>query len=291
MVKVQRSFRQDRAKLYIVPTPIGNLEDITLRALRILKEVDLIACEDTRQTKKLLNHFEIEKRLLSYHEHSQESREQELIEWIRSGNSVALVSDAGMPMISDPGYGLVKKAREADLDVVVLPGANAALCALVGSGISAYSFTFYGFLPKKKKELTETLEELDQGKHTLIFYESPYRVKKTLGTMEDVYSSERKVTLARELTKKFEEYISGSIDEVKRWIDENESQLRGEFCIIVEPSEGYPDEDHSWWKGLTLIQHVEHYMEKEQLKTKSAVKKVASDRGMSSREVYQEFHN
>ncbi|MDV2583265.1 16S rRNA (cytidine(1402)-2'-O)-methyltransferase [Alkalibacillus haloalkaliphilus] len=290
MVNVQKSFGEEGAKLYVVPTPIGNLEDLTFRALKVLENSDLIACEDTRQTQKLLNFFDLNNSLISFHEHSHDKRTEDILQRIHNGESIALVSDAGMPLISDPGYTLVSRAREEGIDVVVLPGANAALCALVGSGLPTNSFTFAGFLPKKKKEIVNILESLDQQQHTLIFYESPYRVTKTLEVMKEVYSSDRKVTLARELTKKFEEYISGSINDVYEWSISDDSTIRGEFCIIVEPIDEKDMESDIWWDDLSLVEHVEYYMENEQLKTKAAVKRVAQDRGLSSRDVYNEFH-
>lgn len=202
MVDVQKSFQNEaEAKLYLVPTPIGNLDDITYRALSTLQKVSYIACEDTRQTKKLLNHFEIHKPLISYHEYSNRQKEDELMSKLREGHSIALVSDAGMPVVSDPGFGLIQRAREEQVDVVSLPGANAALVALVASGLPANTFTFYGFLPKKKKEITEILASLDQIKQTVIFYESPYRIKQTVEVMAEWYHPEREIVLARELTK------------------------------------------------------------------------------------------
>ncbi|GAA0467335.1 16S rRNA (cytidine(1402)-2'-O)-methyltransferase [Alkalibacillus silvisoli] len=290
MAQIQKSFKSDDAKLYIVPTPIGNLEDLTFRCLKVLEEADLIACEDTRQTQKLLNFFELNKSLISFHDHSDDRRIRDILKYIQDGQNVALVSDAGMPLVSDPGYELVSQARDEGVDVVVLPGANAALCALVGSGLPTNTFTFSGFLPKKKKELVNTLESLDQSQHTLIFYESPYRIKKTIEVMREVYHEERRVTLARELTKKFEEYIGGSIKEVYDWTLTEEAEIRGEFCIIVEPLDGLYMKQDYWWEDLSLVEHVEYYMEKERLKTKAAVKKVAQERGLSSRDVYNDFH-
>src|SRR5690606_4226862 len=225
MVQIQKSFQNDGAKLYVVPTPIGNLDDMTIRAVNILKEVDVIACEDTRQTSKLINHFNIEASLISYHEHNKFERENQLLDLLKQGKSIALVSDAGMPIISDPGAELVRRVREEGFDVIVLPGANAALTALVGSGLAGGSFTFYGFLPRKKSEIIQVLKALSEQEHTLIFYESPHRVKKTLQTMQEVYASDRKVVLARELTKKFEEYITGTIDELMVLIESEQLEL------------------------------------------------------------------
>ncbi|MDQ0158435.1 16S rRNA (cytidine(1402)-2'-O)-methyltransferase [Alkalibacillus salilacus] len=291
MVHIQKSFSKNQSPtLYIVPTPIGNLDDMTFRAVDVLKQVDLIACEDTRQTKKLLNHFEIEKSLVSFHEHSEEAKRASLIDDLREGKSIALVSDAGMPLISDPGYTLVRDAREEGLHVVVLPGANAALTALVGSGLPTDAFTFAGFLPKKDQDLRNRLKELDRTGHTLIFYESPYRVKQTLKRMNDVYQSSRRVTLARELTKTFEEYVSGTIEEVYEWACSNDATIRGEFCITVEPADHTEEEEDHWWASWSVIEHVDYYKSKEDIKTKAAVKKVALDRGVSSRDIYDAYH-
>lgn len=289
MVQIQKSFDSDEPKLYIVPTPIGNLDDMTFRAVKTLELVDLVACEDTRQTKKLLQHFHIEKPLVSYHEHNKYQREESLIENLKEGKSVALVSDAGMPIVSDPGYELVRRTREEGIDVTVLPGANAALTALVGSGLPSETFTFYGFLPRKKKDMIAELEKLGHVDHTLIFYESPHRIKQTLENLHQVYSKERMVTLARELTKKFEEYIYGTLDEVYAYMQSNEAELRGEFCIIVEGMKEFENEESAWWHDLTLHEHVQHYLDQGQ-STKDAIKMVAKERGESKNDLYQRFH-
>nr|WP_289038376.1 16S rRNA (cytidine(1402)-2'-O)-methyltransferase [uncultured Allobacillus sp.] len=289
MVDVQKSFQNEsEAKLYLVPTPIGNLDDITYRALSTLQEVSYIACEDTRQTKKLLNHFDIHKPLISYHEHSNRQKEDELMSKLRNGDSIALVSDAGMPVVSDPGFGLIQRAREEHIDVVSLPGANAALVALVASGLPANTFTFYGFLPKKKKEITEILSSLDQIKQTVIFYESPYRIKQTVEVMAEYYQTDREIVLARELTKKFEEYIRGTVHDVKNFIDQGEATLKGEFVLLVGPGDESSVED-SWWESLSLVDHVETYIQKG-ISSKDAIKQTAIDRAISKREVYQAYH-
>ncbi|MGM8215725.1 16S rRNA (cytidine(1402)-2'-O)-methyltransferase [Bacillaceae bacterium W0354] len=290
MVHIQKSFLNDRAKLYMVPTPIGNLDDMTFRAINILKEADVIACEDTRQTKKLLNHFQIDTPLISYHEHNKFDRETELISKLKEGQTIALVSDAGMPVISDPGYELVRRAREENIDVVALPGANAALTALVGSGIPSWSFTFCGFLPRKKNEIIEVLKSLGETEHTLIFYESPHRVKKTLQVMKEIYSSDRMITLARELTKKFEEYAYGTIEEIVEWIETNDVELRGEYCLVVEGRREFEQQHDEWWKEMSVIEHVDHYVDNENIMTKEAIKMVAKDRNKGKRDIYQMYH-
>lgn len=286
-MKIQRSFKDEGAKLYVVPTPIGNLEDITLRALTVLREVDYIAAEDTRHTKSLLNHFEITKPLVSYHEHNERERAKKIIRDIEAGKAVALVSDAGMPAISDPGVPLVQNAIEAGIDLVVLPGANAALTALVGSGLRTNKFLFYGFLPRKNKEKLAALEELGQFEGTLIFYESPYRLKQTLETIFMKFGN-RRITIARELTKRFEEYVRGPIDEVIAWSEGRE--IKGEICLLLEGASGGDSEDELWWTHLGVREHVDYYIEEKGFSTKEAIKEVAKDRRMNRREVYSIYH-
>lgn len=285
----QKSFDPvDTGILYVVPTPIGNLEDITLRALNILKAVSFIAAEDTRNTKKLLNHFEITTPLISYHEHSKKAKEQLLIEKLLQGEEIALVSDAGMPAISDPGSKLIQEAIQEDIPIVVLPGANAALCALVGSGLPTKQFLFYGFLPRKKKEKKEELERLMANKATLLFYESPYRVKDTIKVIEGVFGGETRIALVRELTKRFEEYIRGTVEEVLAWIEEHE--LKGECCIVLENNNDQQNNgDLLWWSNLSITEHVDYYVKKGSTK-KNAIKQVAIERKLPKREVYQTYH-
>ncbi|MCD5326084.1 MULTISPECIES: 16S rRNA (cytidine(1402)-2'-O)-methyltransferase [Pontibacillus] len=289
-MKTQKSFQNpedQQGELYIVPTPIGNLEDITYRALRILGEVDEIAAEDTRQTKKLLTHFDLHTPLTSYHEHNKFNREAHLLEALQNGKKIAIVSDAGMPGVSDPGFEIVKRAIEEDISVIVLPGANAALCALVGSGLDTTRFSFYGFLPRKKKDRKEELERLSKSAQTLVFYESPHRLKEMLKALHEGFG-DRQVVLARELTKKYEEYIRGTASEVLDWAQSE--QVRGEFCIIVEGSTGEEeDSETNWWDNLSLEEHVERYIE-EGKSSKDSIKQVALDRKISKRDVYQAYH-
>lgn|SRR5690625_166184 len=274
--------------VYVVPTPIGNLEDITFRALKTLEEVSVIAAEDTRHTKKLLNHFDIHTSLLSYHEHNKMSREEQLISRLEKGESIAIVSDAGMPSISDPGYELVQAAIKKDIPVVVLPGANAALCALVGSGLPAKEFLFYGFLPRKKKEKLNELKRLALYEATLIFYESPYRLKNTLQAIREQVG-DRQAVIARELTKRFEEYVRGSVEDLLAWSASHD--LKGEYCIVVSgQQEKIEQQTPLWWSSLTIKAHVNHYIKADHLHPKAAIKCVAKDRQMPSRDVYQQFH-
>lgn len=285
----QKSFdnQEQKGMLYLVPTPIGNLEDMSFRAIRILKEVDLIAAEDTRNTKKLLHYFEIETPLISYHEHNKESSGEKLIHKLKEGLKIALVSDAGMPAISDPGYELVHEAIKEKITVVPLPGANAALTSLIASGLSCQPFYFYGFLHRSKREKLDQLESLKQQQATLIFYESPHRLKETLMLMGQVLGN-REIALCRELTKRFEEFIRGNLQEVIHWATEDE--IRGEFCLIVEGSKEQPEDKESWWAGLTIREHVNHYISVKHQTSKEAIKLTAKDRGVHKREVYHVYH-
>lgn len=287
---IQRSFQgtSEKGTLYLVATPIGNLEDMTFRAVRVLKEADLIAAEDTRQTRKLLTHFEISTRLVSYHEHNKHASGVELIRILESGQSIALVSDAGMPAISDPGFDLVKMAIEHQIAVVPIPGANAALSALVISGLSTERFLFVGFLPREKKNAVVELEKIKASSATLLAYESPHRISKTLEHIYDVLG-DRRVAVIRELTKKYEEVIRGSVQQCKQYIQQIEP--RGEYCIVIEGNDGREElaSDNNWWEQLTLEQHVEHYCQLN-VTRKEAIKLTAKDRNMIKRDVYNQIH-
>lgn len=286
----QKSFEKEGLEpaLYLVPTPIGNLEDMSFRALRILKEADVIAAEDTRNTKKLCNYFEITTPIVSYHEHNKENSGKHMLDRLRSGQVIALVSDAGLPTISDPGYELVKDAIDEKFKVIPLPGANAALTALIASGLVPQPFYFYGFLQRGAKQKKEELEKLKKVDVTWIVYESPHRLKDTLKSMLDILG-DRKIVLCRELTKKFEEFIRGTISEALIWA--TESEVRGEFCLIIEGATATAEElEDLWWRSLDIIAHVDYYMEENQLNSKDAIKLVAKDRGMQKRDVYQAYH-
>lgn len=286
----QKSFENEANKgiLYLVPTPIGNLEDMSFRAIRILKEADLIAAEDTRNTKKLCNYFEIDTQIVSYHEHNKETSGEKLIAKVKQGLKVALVSDAGMPAISDPGYELVQAAISEQAAVVPLPGANAALTSLIASGISCQPFYFYGFLHRNKKEKRAELDILRKQNATLIFYESPHRIKETLAIMLDVLGN-RRIVICRELTKKYEEFIRGTLEEIIEWAHSDE--IRGEFCLIVEGTEYQEvDEEANWWQDLSIEEHVKHYITANSISSKDAIKQTAKDRSLNKREVYQAYH-
>ena len=287
-MQIQSSYKEtDKGKLYIVPTPIGNLDDMTYRAVNTLKEANLILAEDTRHTQKLLNHFDFQTRLLSFHEHNTFERMQEVLERLLAGEDLALVSDAGMPAISDPGYELVREAIATDIPVIVLPGANAALCALVGSGLPTDEFLFYGFLPRKQKAKTDELQRLSKLPATIIFYESPFRVKETVRQIEK-HVGNRRITISREITKLHEQYIRGTASEVAAWTEANE--IKGECCILIEGNKSEAtDEDDMWWRALSVKDHVQQY-EAAGLTNKEAMKKVAADRKLPKREIYKAIH-
>lgn len=270
--------------LYLVATPIGNLEDITLRALRVLREVDLIAAEDTRQTLKLLNHFEIKKPLVSYYEHNKSEKGGYLIRRLLDGKNLALVSDAGSPGISDPGEDLVRLAIENGIDVTMIPGPAAVITGLVISGLPTGRFSFEGFLPMNRKSRNERLRSIVNDTRTLVFYEAPHKL---IHTLRDLYSvlGNRRISIARELTKKFEEVIRCSLEEaIARYGTES---AKGEFVLIVEGAdEKRLEEDKKKnWEGLTLKEHLELHMNGG-LPKKDAIKKVAEERGLSKRDVY-----
>ena len=268
-------------KLYLVATPIGNLEDMTIRAIRILKEVDLIAAEDTRNTLKLLNHFEIKKPLVSYHRHNEEIKVESLIEKLKNGESIAVVSDAGTPGISDPGEVIVKEAIKNNIEVIPIPGACAAINALIASGLDTKEFVFMGFLPINKKLRKEKLKEIENETKTIIIYEAPHKLKNTLEDLKDILQN-RKVVLAREITKIHEEFIRGYIDEI---ISKAEN-LKGEMIILIEGAEFKEKEIEV--NKLSLDEHFEFY-KNQGLDKKEIIKKIAKDRGVSKNEIYMEF--
>lgn len=274
--------------LYLCATPIGNLDDITLRTLKLMESADVIAAEDTRNTRKLLTHFDIKTRMTSYHEHNKVSKGPYLIERLLAGENIALVSDAGMPGISDPGADLVKLCYEAGVPVTVAPGACAAVVALVLSGLDTRRFVFEGFLPTAKKERREILQLLTREHRTMIFYEAPHRLIDTLEELQETFGSERRVSAIRELTKKFEEVKMDSIENhIKSY---SETPPRGEFVLVVE---GYSlaqqrEEEILGWEDVSVEEHVKKYMS-EGMSEKDAMKKVAKDRGVSKREIYQQL--
>ena len=273
---------QKKGNLYIIATPIGNLEDITLRALRVLKEVDLIAAEDTRQTLKLLNHYEINKPLISYHRHNEETKSEILIEKLRNGENIALVSDAGTPGICDPGEEVIKKAIEDNIEVIPIPGACAMINALIVSGISTKEFEFLGFLPLNKKLRRQKLKEIENSSKTIIIYEAPHKMKTTLGDLKEILK-DRKIVLARELTKIHEEFIRGTVEEVTEYFAQNAP--RGEFVILISPNTEAPKQ-LSWSELIDLVNNL---VEKGKSK-KDAIKQVAKEHHVSKNELYDQYH-
>lgn len=274
--------------LYLVPTPIGNLGDMTFRAVETLQTVDLIAAEDTRNTQKLLNHFQIETHQISFHEHNTAERIPEFVAKLKAGISIAQVSDAGMPSISDPGKELVKACVSENIPVVPLPGANAGLTALIASGIEPQPFYFYGFLPRKDKEQRAELKQLAQVRVTSIYYEAPHRIKKTLKNFVSEFGPNRQAALGRELTKKHEEFIRGTLAELLQWA--NEEQIRGEFVIIVagnDHPEVLADEPTSL---LPVTEQIQQYIE-QGMAVNVAIKTVAKERNLKRQSVYNQFHN
>ncbi len=270
--------------LYICPTPIGNLEDITLRTLRVLEEVDLIAAEDTRHTLKLLNHYNIKKPLTSYHEHNKVEKGKMLIEKLKEGIDIALVTDAGMPGISDPGEDIIRLAIKNQVNIVALPGASALITGLVLSGLSTDKFVFEGFLSSKKKERREELKSLKEERRTIILYEAPHRVLDLLKDMKDILGN-RRLAIARELTKIHEEVFRGNILEAIQKFEEEKP--RGEFVLIIE---GAQIQEEDLYKDISIKEHIKLYME-EGLSKRDAVKKVADIRGISKNLVYKESIN
>lgn len=290
-MKSQKSTIHDHTGcLYLVATPIGNLEDMSVRALRILKEADIIAAEDTRNTKKLCNYFNIETPLISYHEHNLEVGGEKLLALLREGKTVALVSDAGLPCISDPGADIVEKAIDQDFPVVPVPGPNAAISALIASGLTPQPFFFYGFLNRGKKERRQQLEQLKKRQETILFYEAPHRLKETLKDMEAILGN-RRIVLARELTKKFEEFLRGTLAEAVEWSQTEE--IRGEFCIVLEGNENPEEENNeeTYWMTMSIIDHVDYIINHTGVTSKEAIKEVAKLRQVAKRDVYNEYHS
>lgn len=272
-------------KLYLCATPIGNLEDITLRVLRVLEEVDLIAAEDTRNSIKLLNHYEIKTPMTSYHEFNKIEKAYQLVEKLQEGMNIALITDAGTPGISDPGEELVKIAYEAGIEVTSLPGPAACITALTLSGLSTRRFAFEAFLPKDKKERKRILEELQKETRTIILYEAPHHLIKTLEELREALGN-RRITLCRELTKKYEEGQRTTIDEVLEYYKDKEP--RGEYVLVLEGKtrEEVEEERKKEWETLSLEEHMQLY-EQKGVSHKEAMKLVAKDRGVSKRDIYQ----
>lgn len=286
-MQVQKSFKGQShyGTLYLVPTPIGNLQDMTFRSVQTLKDVDLICAEDTRNTGLLLKHFEIDTKQYSFHEHNAYEKIPDLLERLKSGLSLAQVSDAGMPSISDPGHDLVKAAIAEDIPVVALPGASAGITALIASGLAPQPHIFYGFLPRKKGQQLDFFKGKLSYPETQIFYESPYRVADTLENMREVYGN-RQLTLVRELTKLYEEYQRGSISEILDYITTN--PLKGE-CLLIVAGASDEEREENLTSDVTPIEAVEALIASG-MKPNQAIKTVAKELKLNRQELYNLFH-
>lgn len=279
-MKIQKSFKNTNSTLYIIPTPIGNLEDITIRTLNILKEVDVLFCEDKRVTQKLLNRYEIKVPTRSYHEHNKERANSEIIQCLANNQNIGLVSDAGMPGISDPGYDIIKVVSELDYNIVVLPGASAFLVALIRANFPNNEFKYYGFLGTNKRQKRDKLESIIYGTETAVFYESPHKLISTLKEI-DAIESEVKLTVCRELTKLNEEFVTGTANEVFDHFSLN--PIKGEFVIVIEPVE--PTDEMA---NFSIEEHVQHLIKLGKSKN-DAIKEVAKNRNMKKNDVYKLF--
>ena len=275
-----QSSYDDSPTLYLVPTPIGNLEDMTYRSINILNTVEVIFSEDTRVTLQLLNHFDIKKKLIALHDHNEDSEKEKVLEYLKNGKSVAIVTDRGTPIISDPGYKTVKHVTDNGYNVVGLPGANAFVPALITSGIEPSPFMFYGFLNSKDSKRKTELENLKFCKYTIIFYEAPHRIKKTMEEILDIFG-DRQVSLSREISKKFESIYRGNISDLLPTLD----NIKGEFVIVVSPYK----EDNSNNNELSVIDNVKLYIENG-MEVMDAIKRVAKERDIPKNEIYREYH-
>lgn len=271
--------------LYLCATPIGNLEDMTFRVIRTLKEVDLIAAEDTRNSIKLLNHFEIQTPMTSYHEYNKYEKGRKLVEKLQDGMNIALITDAGTPGISDPGEELVKMCYEAGVPVTSLPGAAACITALTLSGLSTRRFAFEAFLPTDKKEKELVLQEIERETRTIIMYEAPHRLLKTLKMLSERLGKERRITVCRELTKRHETTFATTLEEACAYY--NEQPPKGECVLVIEgrSREQIAQEEKAQWEEMSIEEHMEHYLS-QGIDKKEAMKKVAKDRGVSKRDIY-----
>ena len=274
----QKSY-DESPTIYLIPTPIGNMEDITLRAINLLKEVEVIFCEDTRVTGFLLQHLEIKKKLIANHEYNEEENKNKLLSYLKAGFNVGVVTDRGTPIISDPGYELARYAIEMGYNVVGLPGATALIPALIMSGLQPSPFLFYGFLNSKQQRRNKELEELREIKATMIFYESPHRIQKTLADMLNILGN-RKISISREISKKFEEVIRGNISDVLEQLYDP----KGEFVIVVSGNQ-----KSKTYENVTVIEHVNAYI-KEGNSVSTAIGMVAKERNVQKKEIYNEYH-
>lgn len=281
MLKRQSSFKDESPKLYLVGTPIGNYQDMTFRAIEVLKKVDYIYCEDTRITGQLLKEFDIHTKMRSYNVVTENDLTKSLVDEIKNGNNIAVVTDAGMPGISDPGFFACREAIKDDIDVVVIPGVSASLTALVGSGLASRNFYFAGFLGSKKSERIKNLDEIKDYTNSLIIYEAPHRISDTLNDIKEVLGN-RNIVLCRELTKKYEEYLRGTVEEILEVVDE----LKGEMVLIVEGAK--ESTQTTKLNSLSIKEHFDFYINAG-LDEKEAMKKVAQDRKVSKSIIYKEI--
>ena len=272
-----------RGKLYLIATPIGNLGDITYRAVEILKTVDVVAAEDTRHSLKLLNYLEISKPMISYHRHNEDVKSKELINILKEGKNIGLITDAGTPGICDPGEVIIKECIEEGINIVPIPGACAMINALIASGISTKEFTFIGFLPLNKKTRKQKLEEIKNSDKTIMLYEAPHKLNTTLKELSSILTNDRQVVLAREITKIHEEYIRGNIEEIL-----NKDNLKGEMVLIIEGNKNMEKENDL--NKLSLEEHYKYY-ENLNFEKKEIIKKIAKDRNVSKNEIYKKFLN
>lgn len=275
-----QSSYDDSPTLYLVPTPIGNLEDMTYRSINILSTVEVIFSEDTRVTLQLLNHFDIKKKLIALHDHNEDIEKEKVLEYLKNGKSVAIVTDRGTPIISDPGYKTVKYVTDNGYNVVGLPGANAFVPALITSGIEPSPFMFYGFLNSKDSKRKAELDKLKFFKYTIIFYEAPHRIKKTMEEILEIFG-DRQVSLSREISKKFESIYRGNISDLLSTLN----NIKGEFVIVVSPYK----EDNSNNNELSVIDNVKLYIENG-MEVMDAIKRVAKERNIPKNEIYREYH-
>ncbi|WP_349532752.1 16S rRNA (cytidine(1402)-2'-O)-methyltransferase [Leuconostoc citreum] len=285
----QKSFeKHETGTLFLVPTPIGNLQDMTPRAIDTLNAVALIAAEDTRHTQQLLNHFDIETKQTSFHEHNWQSKIPSLIARLSQGGDVAQVSDAGMPSISDPGKELVAAAVENNIPVVPIPGATAGVTALIASGLVPQPFYFYGFLQRKNSDQLSELKQLSTVKDTVIFYESPHRLKQTLANIQKVMGNDRQVVLARELTKRYEEFLRGHIEELVLWSKNND--IRGEFVVMIAGFTGASQSEPETDLTMLSVHDAVSALVAKGLKPNAAIKQVAKERQLDRQAVYTDYH-
>ena len=275
---IQKSY-DNTPSLYIVPTPIGNMEDITLRALNTLKEVDVIFAEDTRTTNILLKHFNIKQKLLASHLYNEDKMINKEIDYLKQGKNIAVVSDAGTPVISDPGFILVKEAIKEEYNVICLPGPTAIIPALVMSGLAGGPFTFYGFLNSKESKRKKELQTLKTNKYPIVFYEAPHRLLKTLNNIKEIFGN-RKISIVREISKKYEEVIRDNVENIIKTVE----NIKGEIVIVVEGNI-----EEKTFENLTIIEHINIYIE-DGLQPKEAIKKVAKERNIPKSEVYNEYN-